>query len=237
MRLLQGSFSQSSTYDADPVEQARGFERAGARLVHIVDLDAAEGRGADNRAVISRIRGAVCCALEVGGGIRSAEDAGRLLDLGIERLVVGTILARAPREVAAWTARWGRRFVAGIDARGGRVRVSGWTTDGGILDVDLARSASDLGAVGVVYTAIERDGTLAGPDVERTSLVARAAGLPTVLSGGISSEEDVEAVFAAADPLVAGVIVGKALYEGRVDLAALVARWPQDPAALGAELR
>ena len=226
VRLVQGSFASATVFPLDPAEQARRFAAAGARMIHVVDLDAAEGKGLDNRSAISAVRAAVPCVLEVGGGVRSDDDARRLVDLGIERIVVGTVLARSPKTVASWVERFGRRFVAGIDARAGRVRVAGWTTDGGIVDTDLAARLAALGIVGLVYTNIAVDGTLEGPDVARTAEVARAAGLPTLLSGGIGSEADVEAA-AAADPLVVGAIVGRAMYEGRVDLAGLIARIPQ----------
>ena len=228
VRLVQGSFASATVFPLDPAEQARRFAAAGARMIHVVDLDAAEGKGLDNRSAISAVRAAVPCVLEVGGGVRSDDDARRLVDLGIERIVVGTVLAASPKTVAGWIERFGRRFVAGIDARAGRVRVAGWTTDGGIVDTDLAARLAALGIVGLVYTNIAVDGTLAGPDLARTAEVARAAGLPTLLSGGIGSEADVEAA-AAADPLVVGAIVGRAMYEGRVDLAGLIGRIPQPP--------
>ncbi|MCX7029647.1 MAG: 1-(5-phosphoribosyl)-5-[(5-phosphoribosylamino)methylideneamino] imidazole-4-carboxamide isomerase [Spirochaetes bacterium] len=226
VRLVQGSFSSATVFPVDPAEQARRFVEAGVRMIHVVDLDAAEGKGLDNRAAISAIRAAVPCALEVGGGVRSDDDARRLVDLGVERIVVGTVLAGSPRTVGGWVDRFGRRFVAGIDARAGRVRVAGWTADGGIVETDLAGRLAELGIIGLVYTSIAVDGTMAGPDVVRTAEVARAAGLPTLLSGGIGCEVDVEAA-AGADPLVVGAIVGRAMYEGRVDLARLLARFPQ----------
>jgi phosphoribosylformimino-5-aminoimidazole carboxamide ribotide isomerase len=229
VRLVQGSFDAVTVFPLDPAEQARRFAAAGARMIHVVDLDAAEGKGADNRTAIAAIRAAVSCALEVGGGVRSADDARRLVDLGVERIVVGTTLARSPETVAAWIRDLGRRFVAGIDARGGRVKVSGWASDADLADTDLAGRLAGLGIVGLVYTSISVDGTLAGPDVTRTAVVARAAGLPTILSGGIGGEADVEAA-AGVDLFVVGAIVGRAMYEGRVDLARLLARFPQpDP--------
>jgi len=226
VRLVQGSFASATYFPLDPAEQARRFAAAGARMIHVVDLDAAEGKGLDNRAAIAAIRSAVPVVLEVGGGVRSDDDARRLVDLGIERIVVGTVLAGSPRTVGGWVERFGRRFVAGIDARAGRVRVAGWTTDGGIVDTDLAGRLAAIGIVGLVYTNIAVDGTLGGPDIARTVEVARAAGLPTLLSGGIGSPADVEAA-AGADPLVVGAIVGRAMYEGRVDLAGLLATFPQ----------
>lgn len=226
VRLVQGSFESATVFPLDPAEQARRFAAAGAVLIHVVDLDAAEGKGHDNRAAIGAIRTAVACALEVGGGVRSADDARRLVDLGVERIVVGTALVRSPAAVAGWIADLGPRFVAGIDARAGRVKVAGWAADAGLADTDLAGRLAALGIVALVYTSIAVDGTLAGPDIARTVGVARAAGLPTIISGGIGGEPDLEAA-AGADPLVVGAIVGRAMYEGRIDLARLLSRFPQ----------
>ena len=226
VRLVQGSFSSATVFPLDPAEQARRFADAGARMIHVVDLDAAEGKGLDNRASLRTIRTAVTCALEVGGGVRTDEDARQLVELGIERIVAGTVLAASARTVGGWVERFGPRFVAGIDARAGRVKVAGWAADTGLTDTELAGRLAGLGLVGLVYTSIAVDGTMAGPDVGRTVEVARAAGLPTLLSGGIGSEADLDAA-SRADPLVVGAIVGRAMYEGRVDLAGALARFPQ----------
>ncbi len=231
MRLLQGSFSQATDYPSDPVETARGYAAQGARWIHVVDLDAAEGRGADNLGVIDGIRCAVGCRLEVGGGVRSAEQAERLFALGVDRIVLGTVLVRSPKEVAEWTARLGGRFAAGIDARDGRVKVAGWAEDAGRADTEIAAGLPALGLRWLIYTNISRDGTLSGPDIARTNAAARAAGLPTILSGGIGSERDVEEVAQKRDPLVVGIILGKALYESRIDLGKLLTRYPQSPAS------
>jgi phosphoribosylformimino-5-aminoimidazole carboxamide ribotide isomerase len=228
VRLLRGSFPDATRYSIDPVEAACSFERAGARWIHVVDLDAAEGKGKNNREVIGRIRRAVSCRLEVGGGVRTEEDAQRLLVSGADRIVLGTVLVRSPQEVAGWISRLGSRFVGGIDARDGRVKVAGWTADAGLDDTELARGLAAIGVSGLIYTNISRDGTLKGPDIERTNAAARAAGLPTMLSGGIGSAQDVDAVASGKDPLVIGAILGKALYESRVEFAALVTLFPQE---------
>jgi phosphoribosylformimino-5-aminoimidazole carboxamide ribotide isomerase len=161
--------------------------------------------------------------------VRTEADARALAELGVERIVVGTALVRAPREVAGWASSLGALFVGGIDARDGRVKVSGWTEDADLSDTEAAVRLAGLGLRGMIYTNIARDGTLAGPDIERTRRAAAAAGLPTVLSGGIGSRADVEAVFRLRDPLIAGVIVGKALYEGAVDLPELLASFSGEP--------
>jgi phosphoribosylformimino-5-aminoimidazole carboxamide ribotide isomerase len=231
VRLLRGNFSDSTFYSADPVETARGFQGAGVRWIHVVDLDAAEGRGADNLAVIERLRGAISCRLQVGGGVRSVEQARSLLSIGVDRVVLGTMVVRAPGDVCRWTAEMGPRFAAGIDATDGRVRISGWTEDAARADTDVAAGLEALGLRWLIYTNISRDGTLSGPDIERTNAAARASRLPTILSGGIGSERDVDEVAEKKDDLVAGTILGKVLYESRVDLGALVKKYPQAPAS------
>ena len=223
VRLLRGSYASARVYGEDPVAVARELERAGALWIHVVDLDAARG-GGSNREVLRRIRDAVSCRLETGGGIRSAEDVRELLAAGMDRLVVGTVLVRSPELVSSWSAEAGGRLVAGIDAQDGEVRVSGWEQSGATRDVDLAASLLPRGLRGIVYTSIARDGTLEGPDIARTNAVA-ALGLPVLLSGGIGSAEDVERVHETRHPKVVGLITGKALYEGRLDLASLISRY------------
>jgi phosphoribosylformimino-5-aminoimidazole carboxamide ribotide isomerase len=175
--------------------------------------------------VLRAVREAVSCRLQVGGGIRSEADVEALLEAGADRLLLGTVLAREPRRVESWCARYGAVFAAAIDARRGRVMVSGWREDGALEDMELGRRAAGLGVQAIVYTSIDRDGTLSGPDLERTIRVAAAAGLPVILSGGIGGEADVEAVWRLRERGLRGVVIGKALYEGRVALAELLRRY------------
>ena len=197
-------------------------------MLHVVDLDAARGEGKNNRAALAGIRNAFPHPIEVGGGVRCEADIAELLDLGIERLVLGTVLARDPERVARWCARHGQALWGGIDALDGRVRVAGWEAEAGLEDVELARRAEALGIGGLIYTSIRRDGALEGPDLAATNRVAEACSLPLILSGGIGHFEDVEAVARRRHPRVRGLIVGKALYEGKVDLAELVRAFPQE---------
>jgi len=222
VRLNQGDYGEATFYERDPVAVAREFEAAGARRIHIVDLDAAHGDRASNRKKIRKIRKAVSCTIELGGGIRTDDDIEELLDLGIDRLVLGTTFARKPQIVEGWSAHYGNIFVAGIDARDGLVYVSGWEQKTRLEDTELARQAAAVGASSIVYTNIERDGTLSGPDIERTGLMAETSGLPVVLSGGIGSEGDVKRVAEDSHAGVRGVIIGKAFYEGTVDLKQLI---------------
>jgi len=229
VRLLRGDFSSATEYPADPIETARRFEAHGVRWIHVVDLDAAEGKGRDNLATIQRVRRSVGCRMEVGGGVRSQEQAARLLEAGVDRIVLGTVLVRCPQDVAAWIPTLGQKFIGGVDAADGVVRIAGWTQDSGRSDTEVAAQLSGLGLRGLIYTNITRDGTLQGPDVERTNAAARAAGLPTLLSGGIGSLQHVRDVAATGAPLVAGVILGRALYESKLDLAELLRVFPQEP--------
>lgn len=228
VRLHQGDYAQAETYDLDPLEVARGFVAAGARRIHLVDLDAARTGSGTNRSVIGAIRRAVGVTVEVGGGVRTDDDVQALVDQGVDRLVVGTVLVKDPDQVARWVAQFGPRFVAGIDARDGEVKVSGWEEGSTLRDLDLAARCRDLGLISIVYTNIARDGTLGGPDLERTLAVADAAGLPVVLSGGVASLDDFEAIRRANHPLLAGVITGKALYKNRIDLAEVIAKYQDD---------
>jgi phosphoribosylformimino-5-aminoimidazole carboxamide ribotide isomerase len=227
VRLLQGNFAESTAYPSDPVQTARGFEDEGAQWIHVVDLDAAQGRGEDNLHVIERIRRSISCRLQVGGGVRNIEQVRTLLSLGIDRLVLGTMVVKSPGEVCRWTELFGQRFAAGIDARDGYVRISGWTEEAARSDIEVAKGLGALGLKWLIYTNIYRDGTLSGPDIAGTNGVARASGLPTILSGGIGSDTDVDEVAQKKDSLVKGVILGKALYESRVSLGALIRRYPQ----------
>lgn len=218
VRLVRGDYQEATIYERDPVAMARKFAEAGAKRIHVVDLDAARGDSRTNRKKIRKIRRAVDATIQLGGGIRRDEDIEELLDLGIDRLVIGTAFARRPEAVAGWVAHYGDVFLVGIDALDGVVRISGWEKETQHQDVDLAKRANEARVAGIIYTSIERDGTMDGPDIDRTNAMADASGLPVILSGGIGSMDDLEAVRTKSAKNVVGVIVGKAIYEGTVDL-------------------
>ncbi|MFO8041895.1 MAG: 1-(5-phosphoribosyl)-5-[(5-phosphoribosylamino)methylideneamino] imidazole-4-carboxamide isomerase [Alkalispirochaeta sp.] len=222
VRLRQGSYADTTVYDENPVAMAQRLVDAGARRLHLVDLDAARSQG-DNRTVIRDIRRAVSVELEVGGGVRDHDALQAVLDLGIDYAVVGTVLARDPDTVSRWTETGGARMIASIDARDGWVRVSGWQEDTALRAEDLARRAGTMGFSAVEYTNIARDGMLEGPDIDGTVEVAQATTIPVILSGGVAATEDAERVQRLSGGLVAGMIVGRALYEGRFDLPAALA--------------
>jgi phosphoribosylformimino-5-aminoimidazole carboxamide ribotide isomerase len=222
VRLFQGSFNRQTRYADDPVGRAKSFADCGVQWLHIVDLDAAEGKGADNRNVIAGIRESVSCRIQCGGGVRSLPDARALFELGIDKVVIGTALVRSPHEVSRWISELGGDFVGGIDAWDGAVRISGWVQDAEAEDTETAGLLKGLGFHGMVYTNISRDSTMAGPDVERTVRAARSAGLPTIVSGGIGALKHLERVSECGEPLIRGAILGKSLYEGKIDLAEAV---------------
>jgi phosphoribosylformimino-5-aminoimidazole carboxamide ribotide isomerase len=234
VRLTRGNYDQVRRYSGDPVAVAGRFERAGARWIHIVDLDAARGSGStdtaatgsqagvNNRTVIQRIARSVSCSLEVGGGIRRREDVEELIAAGAGRLVLGTVVIERPEEVELWCRDHPGVLWAGIDAEDGKVRISGWQREAPLGDVELARRVTEMGLCGIVYTSIRRDGTLEGPDIEATNRIAEVSRLPVILSGGIGSVGDVQRVLDQRHPGIQGLIVGKALYENRVRLKELL---------------
>lgn len=224
VRLVQGDYESVTVYDKDPVSMARRLADAGAQRLHIVDLDAAHGDPRSNRKKIRKIRRAVDAVIELGGGIRRDDDIEELLDLGIDRLVVGTAFARRPDAVAGWVAHYGDVFLVGIDAYDGLVRVSGWEQETKMKDLDLAARARDARVAGIIYTSIRKDGMMEGPDIERTNAVADAAGIPVILSGGISSMNDLAQARAECRGNVVGVVVGRAIYEETISLEELFAK-------------
>jgi len=232
VRLVQGNYQAVTVYETDPVAMARRFEEAGARRIHVVDLDAAHGDPRTNTKKIRKIRRAVDCTIQLGGGIRRDEDVEELLDLGIDRLVIGTAFVKQPDRIEGWVAHYGEIFLIGIDAMDGQVRISGWETETQIQDIQLAKRAKEARVAGIIYTSIGRDGTMEGPDIDRTNTVAEAADLPVVLSGGIGSIDHIRAVREGARDNLVGIIVGRAIYEQAVTLEELFA----EPDSTGVEV-
>jgi phosphoribosylformimino-5-aminoimidazole carboxamide ribotide isomerase len=219
VRLLQGAFERETVYGEDPVAVARGFVAAGARWLHVVDLDGARA----GRPVQTELIGAICAAagvpVQVGGGLRDAAAVGAVLAAGAQRAVLGTLAVQDPDLAGALCRAHPGRVALGLDARDGRLRVAGWTEGSELSPAALAARAATLGAAAIIYTDVARDGTEKGPDLEGTRAVARAAGVPVIASGGVGSLADVRAVGRLAADGVAGVIVGRALYTGAVRLA------------------
>ena len=212
VRLLQGDYAKVTTYDADPADTARAFAAAGARRIHLVDLDAARGQG-DNSDVVRAVIAAAGTEVEVGGGVRSPHVVERLLGAGAAYVVVGTVAAERPGEVAAWTRRWPGRVYIGIDARDGVVATHGWERAGAWSVEAMLERYADHPVAGFIYTEISRDGALLGAATEALAAVVAATRHPVTLSGGVTSAAD---LVAARQAGAAAAIVGRAIYEGRL---------------------
>ncbi|MDQ2886044.1 MAG: 1-(5-phosphoribosyl)-5-[(5-phosphoribosylamino)methylideneamino]imidazole-4-carboxamide isomerase [Chloroflexota bacterium] len=219
VRLYQGDYAQMTTYDADPVRVALRWQEAGARWLHVVDLDGAKEGTPVNVALIERIRGATRMSIEVGGGLRSLAHIEQILALGVERVVLGTVALTDRELLQAALQRWGEQIVVGIDARDGRVAIAGWRETSGVDAATLASELTELGVQRFSYTDIGRDGTLEGPNLHALAAMQRAASRPLIASGGVRSLADLHALSALG---VEGAIIGKALYTGALDLAAAV---------------
>jgi phosphoribosylformimino-5-aminoimidazole carboxamide ribotide isomerase len=219
VRLFQGAFDRETVYGDDPVAVARGFAAAGARWLHVVDLDGARAGAPVQRDLVARICQAAGIPVQVGGGLRTREAVETVLAAGAARVVLGTAAVTAPELCAAVACAHPGRVAVGLDVRAGRVRVAGWTEEAALEPAALARRAAAAGAAAVIYTDVERDGTERGPDLEGTRAVARAARVPVIASGGVGALAHLEALAALAPDGVAGVIIGRALYTGAVRLA------------------
>jgi phosphoribosylformimino-5-aminoimidazole carboxamide ribotide isomerase len=217
VRLEQGDFGRVAAR-AQPEELVRRFAAAGARLIHIVDLDGAR-RGRMRASIVARLAEAAAPAkLQASGGIRSPADAEQLLAAGAARVVVGTAALAEPEALEQFVADLGDRLVIAIDVRGGRVAVSGWLVDTGLEAAEVARRCAEAGVSRVLCTAIERDGMLGGPDLDLLGQVREASRLPVLAAGGIRSEADLAAVAAAG---CEGAVVGRALLDGSLPLSAV----------------
>ena len=219
VRLQRGDPSRETRYDADPVARARAFVTAGARALHVVDLDGAFGTG-ENHDALRAICAAVDVPVQTGGGIRTASDVEARFTAGAHAVVIGTLLVEAPDAARAIAARWGDRIVAGIDARGDVVATRGWLSESAVSRDALVRTVAAWGVRRVVYTEIARDGMGAGYDVQALAHVASLAPLRITASGGARTLADLLALRDGTPDNVDAAIVGRALYEGTIDLAA-----------------
>ena len=225
VRLFKGNYNESTIYTSGPVEMAEKLVSSGCERLHIVDLDAARGRGKNNREIIRKIRNSIDVVIETGGGIRTDADVKELLNIGIDRLILGTVFAKNPEIAGRWTEKYGNHFIAGIDALNGEVKISGWEEGSSLQDSTLAGQASENGIISIIYTNINKDGTLEGPDVENSIRIAEVSKLPVIISGGISRDDDFKVISDLNHPGIAGVITGKAVYENRIDLQKAIGKY------------
>ena len=225
VRLMQGDFERETVYGDDPVQVARDYESAGARWIHVVDLDAARTGEQANLDAVRSVCSGVGCSIEVGGGVRSLASAQRLLEAGAARVVVGTAAVEDPALVEQLCDRFTGRVAVGLDARGREVAVRGWTEGSGADLVELAKRFDEVGVAALIVTEIGRDGMMTGPDLDQLSAVLEATDLPVIASGGVGSLDDLRSLVSLGDRVrpLAGVIVGRALYEGRFSVEEAIA--------------
>ncbi|MEX0687336.1 MAG: 1-(5-phosphoribosyl)-5-[(5-phosphoribosylamino)methylideneamino]imidazole-4-carboxamide isomerase [Pirellulales bacterium] len=219
VRLLQGDYDRETIFGEDPVAMARDFVTAGARRLHIVDLDGAKDGVPSQAELVGRMVAAAGVPCQLGGGIRSLETVGRYLAAGVDRVVVGSVAIESPELLTEMAAAFPGRIVLGLDARDGRVAVRGWLETSPLEALDVARRHAGLPLAAIVFTDIATDGMLSGPNLPALAAMVRAVPLPIVASGGIASAADIRNVATIG---AAGCIVGRALYEGAVTLPAAV---------------
>jgi len=217
VRLVRGEMATATVFNDDPAAQARRFADAGFSWLHVVDLNGAFAGHSVNGAAVAAIRDMVGLRIQLGGGIRDRTAIDRWLGLGIDRVVLGTAALRDPELVRRAAADYPDRIAVGIDARNGRVAVAGWVEESDTGTVELARRFADCGIAAIIHTDIARDGALGGVDAAATAEFARQSPVPVIASGGVASLADIAALKAHEADGVAGIICGRALYDGRVD--------------------
>ena len=219
VRLSQGRKSAVTIYDEDPSAVARNFADSGAKMLHVVDLDAAFGDdNTRNTNALQTILRTVDVPVQFGGGVRTSADVQRLVDAGVSRVVLGTIAAEATEGLEQLAREFGSKVCVAIDACDGQVLIRGWETTTELKATDLAKKVAAAGIERIIYTDTVRDGMLTGPNIKQTIAIAHASQLKVTASGGISSLDDIKSLYEANEPLLDSVIVGKALYEKRFSL-------------------
>lgn len=215
VRLRQGEFEQSTVFSRDAAAQARAFEAAGFEWLHVVDLNGAVSGKSVNGQAVREILSAIKMAVQLGGGIRDLNAIEFWLSSGVSRVILGTAAVRNPVLVTEAAKEFPGRIAIGIDARNGLVAVDGWTRQTGTSAVELARRYEEAGVAAIIYTDIARDGMLQGVNVAETAALARAVSVRVIASGGVSSADDIRALKQSGAP-IAGAIIGRALYDGRI---------------------
>ncbi|MEP1588590.1 MAG: 1-(5-phosphoribosyl)-5-[(5-phosphoribosylamino)methylideneamino]imidazole-4-carboxamide isomerase [Tateyamaria sp.] len=218
VRLVHGDMDSATVFNDDPAAQARAFVQAGCTWLHLVDLNGAFAGAPINAAPVEAILKACPVPAQLGGGIRDMATIEMWLDKGLERVILGTVAVENPDLVREAARAFPGHVAVGIDARGGKVATKGWATETDVDATDLAKSFEDAGVAAIIYTDINRDGAMGGPNINATEALARAVSIPVIASGGVSSVQDLRAL--KATNIIAGAISGRALYDGAIDLAA-----------------
>ena len=220
VRLKRGAMAEATVFSDDPAAQARAFKDQGFQWLHCVDLNGAfAGHGA-NAAAIKAIRAAIDLPIQLGGGIRDMAAVEGWLAAGISRVILGTAALTDPDFVKAAARKFPGQIVVGADAKGGKIATQGWAETSDLTPIDLGRRFEDAGVAAILFTDIDGDGLLGGVNVAATAVLARSLSIPVIASGGVGSNADIAALMAAGEPGIEGVVVGRALYDGRIDIPA-----------------
>lgn len=218
VRLEQGLMDKATVYSDDPATTAKHWEAQGAELLHVVDLNGAFAGVPKNLEAIKAIRAAVKMPIEVGGGIRDIATIQTLVSIGIDRIILGTAAIENPSFVKEACVTFPGRIIVGIDAKEGLVAIKGWAEITKVKAIDLAVRMQEYGVIAIIYTDIKRDGMLSGPNIEATKTLAKALHIPVIASGGVHTMKDIENLLTVRHSGVTGVITGKAIYSGSLNL-------------------
>ncbi len=218
VRLVQGRMDEETVYSDDPQAMASKWSRLGAQLIHVIDLDGAFVKNPQNTESVRNILKSVNVPIQLGGGIRKEETVHMYLQMGVKRVIIGTGAIKEPAFVKKVCKSYPGQIVVGIDARNGKVAIDGWTQTTRIEAIELAKEFEDCGVAAINFTDIHRDGMQTGPNLDATLRLAEAVSIPVVASGGVSSIEDLKNLLPLEAAGVVGVIIGKALYSGKLDL-------------------
>jgi len=218
VRLLQGRMDKETVFSDDPAAIARRWEKEGAEIIHIVDLDGAVQKQPENLDSIKKILEKIKIPVQAGGGIRDERTIKMYLDLGVAKVIIGTEAIKNPKLVKEACKTFPGRIIVGIDARNGLVAIEGWTKTTGVKAVELAKEFENSGVAAINFTDIHRDGMQTGPNIEETRLLAEAVSIPVVASGGVSTIEDIKNLLPLQEAGVTGVIAGRSLYSGTLSL-------------------
>lgn len=224
VRLKRGEMESATVFNDDPAAQALAFERAGFQWLHCVDLDGAFAGKPANAAAIRAIRAATSLPIQLGGGIRDMGAIEGWLGAGIARVILGTVALKNPALVKEAARVFPGKVVVGADAKGGRIATEGWAEVSDLSPADLGRRFEDAGVAAILFTDVDSDGMLGGVNVAATAALAKSVRIPVIASGGVGGLTDIEALVAANEPNIEGVVIGRALYDGRIDAAEALAR-------------
>ncbi len=238
VRLYQGDYDRASVFNDNPVEVARNWVEQGATRLHIVDLDGAKEGKTVNLGAIEAIATAISIPVQVGGGLRDRTSVARLLDLGVQRAILGTVAVEQPQLVSELCSEFPQQIVVGIDARNGKVATRGWLETSEVAATELAQRMAQQGVAAIIYTDIHRDGTMSGPNLDALRELTKAIEIPIIASGGVSSLTDLLSLLSLESLGVTGVIVGRAIYTGDVSLTEAIqaignGRWQDVPPDIG----